>query len=91
MDHGKTIFKNWGDTINAINDYDIHDNKSEIGNWSTLIDKLDPFQDGLSAKRIGNYLEWILFGLNSGYKVDKVLDYASEKYAQIWGNDKIIS
>ena len=91
LDHGKTIFKNWGDIINAINDYDINDKKSEIGNWSILIDKLDPFQDGLSAKRIGNYLEWILFGLNSGYKVDEVLNYASEKYAQIWGHDKIIS
>ena len=42
-------------------------------------------------KEGGNYLEWILFGLNSGYKVDKVLNYASEKYAQIWGHDKIIS
>ncbi len=34
--------------------------KSEIADWSHVVNRLDPFRDGLSAKRIGNFVkEWI--------------------------------
>ena len=91
LKNGQSIFKNWRDTIDAIDNYDVRDKNSKIGDWSKLIDKLDPFQDGLSANRIGTYLEWIMEGLNTGQKADIILENAAERYCKKWGYDKIIT
>ena len=53
---GTVRFRNWEDTINAIIDFK-PGSKNKIGEWGDFIDQMDPFRDGLSAKRIGNYLE----------------------------------
>ena len=86
---GKVRFRNWEDTINAIIDFK-PGSKNKIGEWGDFIDQMDPFRDGLSAKRIGNYLKWIIEGFDNGLDSDQVMSLAAEKYGNLWGKDKVI-
>lgn len=56
-----------------------------------MLDSLDPFQDGRAAERIGVYVGWLANGLSEGLPRDQVLEMARQKYADLWGEDKITS
>ncbi|MFA7677124.1 MAG: hypothetical protein WCY34_03025, partial [Candidatus Omnitrophota bacterium] len=60
-----------------------------FGDWSLMLEELDPFRDGHAAQRIGTYLQWLLEGFKSGLKRDEVLAQAACRYAQTWGKDKV--
>jgi hypothetical protein len=62
---------------------------SGIGDWSPVMDQLDPFRDGRAAERMGNYLKWLIDGLNAGESRDAVMADAAERYAKAWGHDKV--
>ena len=87
---GKVIFQNhhelWDTLIR-------HWNSSRgidgLGDWSPLINELDPFRDGRAAERIGTYLMWLNDGLRAGLSRDTVMADAAERYCKIWGKDKI--
>lgn len=64
---------------------------SGFGDWSTVLNELDPFRDGRSAERIGTYLKWVLDGFKTGLSREAVLLKAAERYADQWGRDKIQS
>ena len=83
-------FNNWDDTILAIKEFKIGKINNRIGNWGEFINYMDPFRDGLSAKRIGTYLKWIIEGYDKGIKSDSIMSLAAEKYIKKWGKDKII-
>ena len=91
LEKGKTRFSSWSETIDAINEFNPDNKNNGIGDWSDLIDELDPFRDGLSAKRIGNYLHYLLEGFDMKLNLDKIMENAAEKYAAKWGKDKIIT
>ena len=60
---GKVIFKDWPSTIDAIMEhFKTPEGISGFGDWSSIIDEIDPFRDGLAAKRIGDYLHWLIQG-----------------------------
>ncbi len=63
--------------------------KVSIGNCNAFLDQVDPFRDGRAAERMGNYLKWLLDGLNAGLSRQTVLSDAADQYAQLWGKDKI--
>ena len=88
---GKVRFKNWDETIVAINEFNPKNHNNLIGNWGDFINELDPFRDGLSANRIGTYLKWIVEGYEKKENPDKIMEIAAEKYGKIWGKDKIIN
>lgn len=56
-----------------------------------ILDELDPFRDGMAAKRMGSYLVWIREGLNDGRSGDEVLESSANKYREQWGADKVVS
>lgn len=60
-----------------------------FGDWSSMIDSLDPFRDGRSAERMGTYLNWLLEGFNSGLDRETVMADAAERYGKAWGYDKV--
>ena len=62
-----------------------------FGDWSPILDELDPFRDGRAAERVGTYLKWLLDGFKEGLTRESVLSDAAEKYASKWGYDKIAS
>ena len=51
---------------------------------------LDPFRDGLAAKRIGDYLNWMIKDFDAGFDREAVLIRAAKRYAEKWGSDKVL-
>ena len=64
---------------------------SGFGDWSSIIDEIDPFRDGLAAKRIGDYLHWLIQGYDQNQDKETIMGNAAEKYRKQWGDDKVLS
>ena len=62
-----------------------------FGDWSPLLEEMDPFRDGRAAERMGTTLQWMLEGFKQGLPREVVMADAAERYAQIWGRDKVTS
>lgn len=62
-----------------------------LGDWSQYLDQLDPFRDGRGGERMGTYMRWLLEAFDSGKDRNRAILYANERYAQQWGEDKIIN
>ena len=62
-----------------------------FGDWGPLLDELDPFRDGKSAQRMGDYLNWLIQGFEQGLDKDVIMSDAAERYAKEWGSDKVIT
>lgn len=87
---GKVVFRDWDALWDSVH---VHRNRAGgipgFGDWSSMINQFDPFRDGKAAQRMGTYLKWVLDGLKEGMDRDRVLADAAERYAKIWGADKI--
>jgi hypothetical protein len=60
-----------------------------LGDASPILDQLDPFRDGKSSQRIGEYIAWYLENLNQNLSKDEALKAATDKYAEKWGAAKV--
>ena len=60
-----------------------------FGDWSPMLDELDPFRDGRAAERMGTYVQWLVEGLAAGENRESVLTQTAERYQEQWGRDKI--
>jgi hypothetical protein len=60
-----------------------------FGDWSPLLDELDPFRDGRAAERMGTYLQWLLDGFKRGLDRESVMADASERYCALWGAEMV--
>lgn len=60
-----------------------------FGDWTPLLDEMDPFRDGRGAWRMGWYLTRVLQGLQAGEDRLSVLTRVADGYAAAWGADKI--
>jgi len=85
----QVVFTEWSDLWRALVDARAHGMPKTFGDWSPLLDELDPFRDGRGAERMGTYLMWLLDGFRAGYDREVVLSQAAERYASRWGADKI--
>ena len=86
---GKVVFNDWETLWDALID---HWKKKQIpgfGDWSPILNDLDPFQDGKAAHRMTTYLIWLLEGFKQGISRNTILAEAAERFAQEWGADKI--
>lgn len=61
-----------------------------FGDWSPILEELDPFRDGKAAHRMGTYIKWLLEGYKSGATRENIMANAAEKYTSVWGHDKIV-
>ena len=61
-----------------------------FGDFSAVIDRLDPFRDGQAGKRVGTYMRWFLEAIDAGNGRETALQLANERYAAEWGRDKVI-
>lgn len=86
----RVAFREWQPLWEALME---HWNKQPIpglGDWSPIIDELDPFRDGKAASRMGTYLHWLIQGYENGQDREVILADAAEKYCKRWGNDKVV-
>ena len=91
LGRGKVVFNDLESIWSAIEDYHFTNKaNSGLGDWSAMIDEIDPFRDGHSARRMGDYLHWLISGLQEGKDRNSVMAEAAEKYAHRWGDDKVI-
>jgi hypothetical protein len=91
LNRGKVIFNDWPETILALREYFLSNRTIEgFGDWSKIKDDLDPFNDGLGAYRMGEYLHWLMKDLNRGIHRKDAMKNAAQLYTEKWGKDKII-
>jgi len=88
----KVIFKDWPSAIDAVMaHFSTPGGIPDFGDWSSIINELDPFRDGLAAKRIGDYLHWLIQGYDQGLDKETVMENAAMRYRKQWGEDKVLS
>ena len=87
---GKVVFCSWPELWSACEEHWSRPGGTPgFGDWSPMIDELDPFRDGRAAERMGTYLHWLIRGFESGLPRETLLADAAERYCKIWGRDKI--
>ena len=87
---GRVVFTNWDDLWNALTDHWASPGGVPgLGDWSPMLNELDPFRDGRAAERMGTYLHWLIEGLRDGRDREIVMADAAERYCREWGWDKI--
>ncbi len=86
----EVVFKDWESVWVACQEYfNSPASRPRLGDWSAMIDELDPFHDGLAAHRMSGYLKEVLEGLRQSQAPSDVMDRASENYARRWGKDMV--
>ena len=87
----KIIFDNIDRLIAALKRYkDNPDNEPELGNWSSYIDRIDPFRDGQSGERVGAYIRWLLESFDKGKNRNEAIRYANKCFVDLWGEERVI-
>jgi hypothetical protein len=87
---GRVVFTNWEELWQACLGYWSSPGRVEgFGDWSPILDELDPFRDGRGAERMGTYLDWLLDGFKRGLDREAVMAEAAERYCSLWGKDKV--
>jgi hypothetical protein len=87
---GVVVFQEWPELWKAcIEHWDSPTGTPGFGDWTPILDELDPFRDGRASERMGTYLKWILEGFSAGLDRDTNLADAAERYCQQWGYDKV--
>lgn len=88
---GRVVFTEWPDLWRAcVEHWNRPGGIPGFGDWSAMVQDLDPFRDGRAAERMGTYLRWLLEGFDAGRDRDTTMAAAAERYARQWGEDKII-
>lgn len=91
LPEGKVIFKDWPETIDAcMEHFQTPGGVPGFGDWSPILDELDPFRDGKAAYRMGTYLHWLIQGFEKGMEREEIMYEAAEKYRKQWGSDKVL-
>jgi len=91
LPRGRVVFSDWPETIEGLREYFTSDKKLlGFGDWSSIIDDLDPFRDGQGAQRMGDFLHSVILGFQDGLKSEEATLRAVEIYSKKWGSDKII-
>jgi hypothetical protein len=61
-----------------------------LGDASPILHLLDSFCDSGASRRIAEYVEWYMEGLDRGFGRDEATLSATRKYAEKWGKDKVV-
>ncbi len=89
---GRVVFNDWEHLWKMCKEHwDSMTGVPGFGDWSPMLEELDPFRDGRAAERITTYLQWILDGFKNKLSRDTVLADAAQKYSEQWGKDKVMA
>ena len=89
---GRVVFIDWPTLWQACQAYRANPAKSApgFGDWTPLLNEMDPFRDGRAAERMGTYLHWLIEGFTRGLSRETVLADVADRYCKLWGQDKIV-
>ncbi len=87
---GKVVFNDWAHLFRTCEEHWQREIPG-FGDWSSMINELDPFRDGKAAERVGTYMQWLMDGFKQGLSRDQNLERAAQWYGEQWGKDKIYS
>ena len=89
------VFDDLSILIDAISDYRknkyLHRDLGSIDVMGSAAAKKDLFRDGKAAKRIGNYVSWLLGGFETGLCKKDAIKIANKKYAEKWGSENVVA
>jgi hypothetical protein len=86
----RIVFNNWESLRAAVEKYRMAPKAySDLGDWSSGLKDLDPFQDGQADLRIGLFIRWVYEGIVGDMSGKKALSIAAEKFSQRWGRQYI--
>ena len=87
----RCVFNDFDLMKKAIQEYIANPNVNpDLGDVTPVLDSFDPLRDGKAGDRISEYISWYLEGLDKGLSRDNALNSATQKYADKWGEDKVI-
>ena len=87
---GQVVFTDWEELWEAcVRQWSAPDGSGKLGDWSPMLDDLDPFRDGRAAERMGTYIQWLMQGFKAGLNREMVMAEAAERYCSMWGSDKV--
>jgi hypothetical protein len=87
---GRVVFTDWDELWNALVEHWASPGGIPgFGDWTPMLDELDPFRDGRAAERMGTYIQWLIEGFKAGLDRETVMADAAERYCKIWGKDKV--
>tara|TARA_Y100000590_G_C15746831_1_gene1022424 strand:+ start:3537 stop:5531 length:1995 start_codon:yes stop_codon:yes gene_type:complete len=84
------VFDDWEILWVTLKEHLLKKPKEGFGDWSQIINDLDPFRDGKASYRIGEYLNWLNEGFKMGFDREKNMNYAAENYSTKWGAENVI-
>ena len=61
-----------------------------FGDWSHQKEILDPYQDNMGGKRIGQYIKILLDNFKNKLSSFETITKANNEFSKMWGKDKII-
>ena len=89
---GRVVFTEWEALWDAcLEHWRLPGGIPGFGDWSPMLDELDPFRDGRAAERMGTYLQWLLEGFDAGLDRAAVMADAAERYAARWGRGNVMA
>lgn len=62
----------------------------ELGDASPVIERFDPYRDGMASQRVGSYLQWYLEARDEGMNKEAAIKEANVKYADRWGQSRVV-
>lgn len=82
--YGRIVFHDIPSVLKAI---ELHrqGTSPSLGDHAPLLPKIDPFQDGAGAKRLGGYLRWYYDARMEGRTREAALLSAGGRYEEHWG------
>jgi len=87
---GKTVFTSWNDIWSAcLEQWSNAAMDPKLGDWSIMLEDLDPFRDGRASERMGTYLQWLLESFKDGKDREVAMADAAQRYGELWGYDKV--
>lgn len=84
----RRIFEDGPTLIEAVKKF-ADGNDDFIGDCSDIAREIDPFRDSLGPKRIGEYLQWCLAGIDNGMTPREIIHTTGQRYTKIYGKDKL--
>jgi hypothetical protein len=89
LDKNKVVFHGISEMWDAIKEHWERELIPGFGDWSPIMNDIDPFRDGKAAQRVNSFILTLLDGFKAGYIREEILENAVEIYGKQWGYDKI--
>ena len=90
LGEGQTVFRDWDSLWMAVLEKRTNQKASYIGDWSPMLERLDPFRDSFGAARMGNFVKAVFEDLKRGAPKRDALENAAQVYRKKWGEDKVL-